>query len=199
MSEPLNIVVSPFDVWTAPAGTAAPEIDEAPAIAWEKLGTNQSLEYNEDGVSVEHEQTVDYHRFLGSTGPRKATRSEEGLRVELTVHDFTVETYAEHLGSAVTSVAAGVGIAGTRAMNLYRGLNVGTMALLVRGASPYVEAQSMQWYVPVCVNDGEPEIMGSKEEPAGLLFSFYALEDTGAATSGERFGKLTAYQAAPSS
>lgn len=195
MSQPYNIIVAPFDVWTAPTGTAFPAVDEAPGVGWEALGSNQSLEYDEDGVSVEHEQTVDFHRFLGSTGPRKASRSEEGLRIELTVNDMRVETYAKALGNTMTTVAPGAGTIGTKAVNLYRGLNVESMALLVRGPSPYDEAEILQWEVPAVVVDGEPEIVGSKDEPAGLLFSFYALEDVDAATPEERFGRLIAYSA----
>jgi hypothetical protein len=195
-TEPLNIIVGPFEVWTAPVGTAFPDLDEVPAVAWQKLGSNQSLEYNEDGVSVEHEQTVDMHRFLGSTGPRKATRSEEGLRIELTVHDLSMETYAKALGNTVATTAPGAGQIGTRAVAMYRGLDVDQFALLVRGASPYVINQSMQYEVPVTVVDGEPEVVYAKDEPAGLLFSFYALEDIDAATPADRFGRLYAFFAA---
>jgi hypothetical protein len=190
--EPFNIIVgSPFEVWTAPVGTAFPVINVAPGVGWVKLGTNQSAEYNDDGVAISHEQEIEMHRFLGSTGARKASRTEENLRIELTVHDLTLETYATALGVDVTTAA---GPPATKEVNLWRGFDVNQFALLVRGASPYMDG-SMQYEVPVVIVDGEPEVVYSKSEPAGLLFSFVALEDPNAATPEERYGRLIAQTA----
>jgi len=192
-TEPYNIIVGPFEVWTAPTGTTFPALTTDPASPWEKLGANQSQEYNDDGVSVMHEQTVDLHRFLGGTGPRKATRSEENLRIELTVHDMSLEQYAKAVGSDVEDVT---GPPAAKAITLYRGFDVLQFALLVRGASPYDDSV-MQYEVPVVAVDGEPEVVYNKTEPAGLLFSFVALEDPTATSIQERYGRLLASATAP--
>lgn len=195
---PFNIIVGPYEAWVANIGEAFPDPDAAPGGTWVKLGTNGSLEYDDDGVHVFPEQTLDFHRFLGSTGPRKATRSEEAMRVEFTLHDMSLEAWAKTMGQVVTTVAAVVGPPARPAMKtvpLYRGFVVQEYAFMLRGPSPYIAAGICQYQIPVAVIDGSPEIIYNKTDPAGLAISIQALEDPAAATAADRFGKLVAMTA----
>lgn len=193
MSQPFEIVAQPFTLWVAAVGSTFPTIDETPGVSWTKIGTSGDLNYTEDGVKVSHKQKVETFRALGSTGPRKAFRTEEEQMIALTVADITLEQYAQALNNnTVTTTAAGVGTAGYKSIGLSRGLDVAQRALLVRGAkaSAYMEDGVAQYEVPVAVMVSEPEIVYVKGTPAGLALEFQALEDPDAATEDERFGRL---------
>lgn len=197
MGKPYEIIAAPFAVYLAPVGEAFPAIDEAPAGNWELLGTS-TRHYNEEGVTVAHEQEIEVFRGLGSTGPVKAFRTSEGLMVRFTLHDMKLEEYAKALnGAAVATTAAGSGTAGIKELNLYRGLDVALYAMLVRGPGPEGDGWPAQYQVPVCFQSGNPEPVFSKGEPAGLAIEMTALEDPDAATEAERFGTLVAQSAEP--
>ena len=53
---PFEIVVAPFQIYTAPINEVRPDLADAPAGNWLLLGTNGSKNYSEDGVSLTHEQ-----------------------------------------------------------------------------------------------------------------------------------------------
>jgi len=192
MSEPYEIVAAPFTLWLAPVGTAFPAIDATPSGDWKKVGTSGDRSVNEDGVTVAHSQTVNAVRSAGSTGPRKAFRPEEDQVVSLTLLDISLEQYAIALNNnAVTTTAAGVGTAGHKALKLYRGVQVATHALLARGvASAYGDGWTAQYEIPVCFQSGDPELVYTKGEPAGLALEFTTLEDNDAVTPDMRFGRL---------
>lgn len=192
MSEPYEIIASPFTLYKAPVGTAFPAIGAAPAVDWVKIGVSGDRSMNEDGVTVAHSQTVNAVRTAGSTGPVKAFRSEEDMMVSLTLLDISLEAYALAMnGNAVTAVAAGIGTPGTKALKLYRGVHVETMALLVRGvASAYGDGWNAQYQIPVCFQSGNAEPVFTKGEPAGLALEFTLLEDHDAGSADLRFGQL---------
>jgi hypothetical protein len=198
MSAPFEIIAQPFTLYTAPVGTAFPDVDTTPGAGWTKVGTNGDLNYTEDGVTVNHAQTVEAFRALGSTGPRKAFRTEEELRISLTLADLSLEAYKLAMnGNAITTTAAASGTPGTKDIGLSRGLAVTQYALLIRGAgSPYGASMAMQYEIPVAVEAGEPEVVFVKGEPAGLALEFLVLEDPSASTESERFGRLVAQNAA---
>lgn len=197
MSTPYEVVAQPFTLWVAPVGTAFPDVDTAPNGSWTKVGTSGDLNYTEDGVTVTHSQSVELWRALGSTGPRKAFRGEEELRIALTLADLTLEQYKNAMNyNTVTDTPAGVGTPGYRKLGLSRGLAVNQRALLVRGnGGPYGDAMAMQYEIPVAVEAGEPEVVFMKTEPAGLALEFVALEDPNASSAAERFGRLVAQDA----
>lgn len=199
-SKPYNLIAAPFTVWSAPVGEVFPDLADAPSGNWTKIGTSGDLEYGEEGVTVTHQQTVEVWRGLGSTGARKAMRTEEGLMVAFTLHDLTLSEYAKAMnGNTVTASAAGAGAAGTDDIDLYRGLDVSLVALLVRGnASPGGAGFSMQYQVPVAFQNASPEPVFTKGAPAGLALEFMALEDPDASTAADRFGKLVVQTAAAS-
>lgn len=189
--QPYEIIGAPFTLWVAPVGTAFPLIDVAPAGPWKMVGTSGDLSQTEEGVTVSHSQAFNTPRSAGSTGPRKAFRTEEDLVVSLTLMDMSLEQYALAMnGNEVATTAAGVGTAGFKALKLHRGVNVATMALLVRGPSAYGDDFKAQYQVPVVFQSGSPEPVLTKGEPAGLALEFTAIEDPSAATAEARFGQL---------
>lgn len=201
MAEPFEIIAAPFDVWLAPVGEAFPAIEDDPAGNWELLGTNGAANYNEEGITVTHEQTLEFFRGLRGTGPVKAFRTAEGLMLGFTLHDLTLEEYAKVLNDVtVTDVPAAGGNAGYRHMPMHQGPSVSQFALLCRGASPYNDdTMSMQYEVPKAVQSANPAPVHRKGTPAGLACVFTALEDLDAATDAERFGRIVAQDAAPAS
>lgn len=196
MSEPYEIMISPFEVYLAPVGEAFPDVDETPAGNWVKLGTNGKYNYSEDGVTVTHEQEIFEKRTLGSTGPVKAVRTSEGLMIAFVLDDVSMEHYAKILNDAtVTDTPAGAGTPGTRDIKLRRGPTVSQHALLLKGASPYGDSWAMQYEVPIVYQSENPAPVFSKGESAGLACQFTAIEDPNAATEAERFGQLVAQDA----
>jgi len=195
--EPYEIVAQPFTLWIAPVGTAFPDVDTVPPGPWAKIGTSGDLNYSEDGVTVSLSQSIELWRALGSTGPRKAFRPEEELRISMQLADLTLEQVAAALNSnAVATVAAGAGTPGYKKVGLSRGTGVVSKALLVRGGlSPYGDTWAMQFEVPVAVEAAEPELVFVKGEPALVALEFVAIEDPDAATADERFGRLIAQHA----
>lgn len=190
--EPYEIIAAPFTVYWAPVGEAFPDVDEAPAGNWATIGTSGDENYAPEGVTVAHGQTIEQFRPLGSTGPRKASRPDESLMVRFTLWDMSLEQHRMGLNqNAVATTAAGAGTPGFKSVNLYRGVTVATLALLVRGdVSAYGAGFKGQYQIPRCFQSGSPESVHAKGAPAGLSLEFTALEDLTAATVDERFGKL---------
>lgn len=193
MGAPLHVVSTPFEVWIAPTGESFPAIEDAPAGNWVKIGTSGSRSITEDGVSVQHTQTIEVFRSAGSTGPIKPFRTEEGLIITFTIADLTLENYKYALNFVtVSDTAAGGGDAGYRDVDMYMDLDVDTRALLVRGlnASPYLANTDVQYQVPVVFENGSKEIIGQKGTPIGVALEYMAIEDPNASTAADRFGKL---------
>lgn len=198
-AEPFHIIVAPYQIWRAPVGESFPAIDEVPAGNWDLVGTDGNRDYDEAGITVTHGQNVEQFRFLGSTGPRKASRTEESLMLEFTVYDLSLEHYGAALNmKEPTIVAAGGGNPGTKTLALYQGFEVEVFSLLCRGAGPYGDGWDAQYEIPYAFRDGDLAPVYSKGEPAGLAWQVVVLEDPDAATEAERFGRLIAQHAAAS-
>lgn len=190
---PFEIIGAPVTLYVAPVGTAFPAVDEDPAAPWALVGTSGDRNYSEDGVTVQHSQTIAEFRAAGSTGPIKAFRKEEALMLSMEMADLSLEQYKLTLnGNTVTAVAAGVGTAGTKKLGLSRGFSVQQYALLARGVSPYGDAMAMQYEVPVAYPSGSPEVVFRKGEASMLAIEWTALEDPDAAAEDERFGRVVA-------
>lgn|SRR5574341_2286648 len=197
---PYEVVAQPFTIYVAPVGTAFPSIEDAPLAPWVKVGTSGDLNYTEDGVTVTHSQSVELWRAYGSTGPRKAFRAEEELRIAFVLADISLEQYNLALEyNAVATVAAASGTGGYKKIGLTRGLTVNQRALLVRGpdASAYGSTWNTQYEVPIAVQASEPEVVSVKNEPMALALEFVAIEDPNAASVAERFGRLVMQNANP--
>jgi hypothetical protein len=199
MPVPYEVIAAPFVVWFAPVGEAFPLIDVAPAGNWLKVGTSGDLNYMDEGVTVQHAQSIERWRSLGDTAPRKVFRTEEDLMIRLVLADITLEQYRHALNmNAVTTVAAGAGTAGYKKIGLSRGSAVAQRAILVRGGvSPYGDGWNLQYEVPIAFQTGEPEVVYRKDEPAGLALEWTAIIDPSAASADERFGRLVAQHADP--
>ncbi len=199
---PLEIIAAPFDVYRAVVGTAFPLVSASPAVAWTKIGSSGSLNYDDsEGVSIAHEQEFNEFRALGDAGVRKMFRTKEALRIKLKLYDITLEQYKAALNdNTITSTSASTGVPGQKKIGLSRGFTVATMALLIRGnVSPYGTSSSwnMQYEVPIAVQIGSPEIIYKKSDPVGLALEWMALVDSTASSVDERFGRLVEQTADP--
>ena len=195
--QPYEIIAAPMKAYLAPVGEAFPDVGAIPAGNWVLIGANGDRNITEDGVTVQHSQTIEQFRTVGSTGPVKASRTEENLMIRFVLWDLTLEAYKHAMNLAtVTEVAAASGAGGYKSIPLQRGLTIQERTLLVRGLSPYGPDWNLDYRVPRVIHSGEPEVVFSKGEPAGLLFEFMALEDPNATDARERFGTLRAQNAA---
>jgi len=199
---PYEIIASPADLWIAPALTARPVMTAHPLpdpiAPWAKVGTSLSLNYTEDGVTIQMQQDVVKWRSLGDTGSRKAFRTLEDAMARVNVADMTLEAWANILNAnAITTVAAGAGTAGYKKIGLSKGPGVASFAVLIRFPSPYVTAMWSQLWMPIAINSASTEFPFKKDTPAALAIEFSAMVNTAAANEFERFGVLEAQSALP--
>jgi hypothetical protein len=149
MAAPEEILAYPLEVYLAIVGTAFPAIDAAPAVAWVLLGVAGNLNYEDAGVVVSHGETVFDFTPAGSTMPSKRFRVAESLLTKLNLVDLSPDVYAKAMnGATVTTVAAGVGVAGESSFDLFRGDAVESFAVLMRGPSPADNTLNMQYEIP---------------------------------------------------
>jgi hypothetical protein len=185
------MVVGGAEVWLAPVGESYPDVDNSPSGNWAKLGSSGKKDYSEDGITINHEQTLNQFRSLGSTGPRKVSRSEENLTVTGVLEDLTLEQYAKILNdvSVSSGTTSGSG-ADIKEITTRQGLDVSLFALLIRIPNAYGDSWQAQVQIPRVYQSDNPSPVFSKDEKAGLAFTFTALEDENASTDAERFGKI---------
>ncbi len=180
-------------IWLAPVGEAFPDLDTDPPVAnWVELGTSGAEGYTEDGVILTFDQEVGQIRGLAKTGPIKARRSTEDMKIGVTVMDGTAENVSIVLnGNTITTVAPGASNVGTKKVGLSRGLDVTQYALLARGESPYLADGFTQLEIPVCYVSSSPAPAFMKgEDVAGFEMEFTALVDPSAASEDEDFGRV---------
>lgn len=193
---PYELIGAPFSIYLAAVGTAFPAIDVAPGAGWSLLGSSGNLNLGDEGVTIKHQQAVNYFRAFGDSGSRKVFRSSEDLIIAAMLADCTLEQYANALnGNSVTTAAASYAAAAYKKVGLSRGLIVDTRALLVRGPSPYMADGYLQYEVPIVAQSGSPEIVFVRDNVAKLALEWTALVDVSAATADERFGRLKAMTA----
>lgn len=192
MPEPFEIMAVPFDVYLAPAGTGKPDLGddvEASGSEWTKLGVRGADEYDEAGITVTHEQSVNLYRGLRGTGPVKAFRTSEGLTLGLTLNDLTPESYAKVVNDATVDASSG----NSKAVALHQGPQVATFALLARSVDgPLGDGAPCQYWVPKVFQSANPAVVHKKGTPAGLALVFTALENLDALSDDERFGVFEA-------
>lgn len=193
---PFEVLAAPYTVWQAMLGTAFPDVGADPAAAWEKIGIGGDKSQFEAGVKVKHDQTLKKIFASGLTGPIKIVRDQEDMEISFEIMDLTLDTYSHALNeNAVTNQAAVAGVsAAQKALGLRQGITVAEVALLVRGASPYMggEGSIMQYELPRCAQTGKPSPVFAKGKPAGLSFAYTVLEDLNAPSDDARFGYLRA-------
>jgi hypothetical protein len=192
MPEPFELMATPFDVYLAPAETDKPDIGEDVAASgsdWVLLGKNGAAEYDEAGITVTHQQTIEMYRGLRGTGPVKSFRTSEDLTFGFTLNDLTVESYAKVVNDALVDVSSG----NSRAVALHQGPQVATFALLARSPDgPYGDGAPCQYWIPKVSQSGSPAVVHAKGKPAGLALVFTAMENLNASSDEERFGVFEA-------
>lgn len=180
-SQPYALLVGVGKLYIAPANTAKPALTATPGSPWRDLGET------DDGMKVTKSQVIQTFRSDQRTGKKKAVRTEEGLTLETSLQDGTLENFADAIGSTVTDTAPGSGTIGTRSMGLHAGPTVAEYAFLFRGESAYGPWPA-QYYVPRAYFDDDVELEYKKEDATLTPIKLEALEDLNAATESERFG-----------
>lgn len=169
---PFEVMGAPHSLYIAEFGTARPAIGAAPSGDWVLVGEAGNRSYAEEGVRINSPAAYNYFRGLGSAAPRKAFRSEEDVIVAVTLADMTLES----LATAFNKLAADVVESGiTRTLGLSRGLSVATMALLVRGPSPYMADGFAQFWIPVAANVTSIELALRRDNATTYPLEFRAL------------------------
>lgn len=189
MAAPYEILATPFEAFLAPAGTAKPDIASAPTgQGYTRLGIRGADEYDADaGVSISHDQTINEYRGLRGTGPIKAFRTSESLKIAFTLNDMSLEQYGKVLNDATVEDV------GSRALTIHQGAQVATFALVLKSDDgPYGDGDPIQYWVPVVYQSGSPTVVHKKGEPAGLALEFTALEWLDSPSEALRFGIVEA-------
>jgi hypothetical protein len=175
---------APHSLYIGVAGLARPDIDAAPAVDWVLVGTAGNRSYAEEGVRVNSPAAYNYFRGHGSAAPRKAFRSEEDVIIGVTLADMKLEQLATAFNKLSTDVVE-TGI--TRKLGLSRGLGVQTVALLVRGPSPYMDDGFAQFWIPTACNVTSIELAMRRDNATTYPLEFRAIWYD-LATSGEEMG-----------
>lgn len=182
-----SIMTGTGTLYVAAANTAPPTLGTNPSSSWRNIGETQ------DGVEVDLSQKIELTRTDQRTGPVKATREEEAMKLKTKLAELTVENLAMALGNSVTDTAPGVGTIGTRKVYMYRGAGVEELALLFIGSSPYLDGPGA-YYVPRAYIDMD-SLKYDKAKNTPIPITIEALEDLNAATADERFGYFIAQDA----
>lgn len=175
---PFEVVAGPAHVFVAPADTAEPQPDAQPGAT--PTGYTD-LGFTDGGVTVQHSQTINEIRVDQTVYPVKAIRTELSVMVSFTMVELTLENYI----IAVNGVP-GTDVPSTQAtynqIDLNPGVAVKTMALVVRGPSPYGGAGdteetdwSMQYWLPRAYMSGNPQVQFTRDNKAGLALEFKVL------------------------
>lgn len=196
---PYNLVGVPFSAYWAPVATAFPQPFAVVPGGWTLIGSNGPLDMGEDGVTVNIPQTIAKFRGLGHPGPRKSFRTEEDCMVSFLLADMTLEQIAIALNfNTITTTPPGAD-PGVKKIGLSRGLNVETVALLLRAddGSPYGPNWAAQWEFPYAQNTGSPQPVLGRKGPATFQVEFSMLVDPDATSLDESFGRLRVVNADP--
>lgn len=189
----LEIICAPYEIWLAPTGTAFPDVSEAPAVGWELLGKSGDLSYEEKGVTVTANETLNLFTPAGGTGPRAVWRANEQIGVAADLADLSIATFAKVMNDAtVDTIAAGVGTGGVKKFALLKGQKVALFAALLRGASPEADDMVAQFQLPIAYQGANQSITPSKQNPGMLTVNLLTLAD-----DAEGFGDYVAQTAAP--
>ena len=182
MAEVQGHLYGPIEVYTAPVGTARPDIGATPGAAWTLLGRGGSVNYGDAGVTIAPSQSIEYQRALGTTGPTDARRTEEDVSITVTLHDESINVQALlHNNAAITQQAAAAGVAGSSRHDIYRGPAVHRLALLCRGSSSpnsNDDDHVTQYWIPRVVVNAHGGATFVKNEVVQREVEFMALYDT---------------------
>lgn len=174
----IEVICAPYEIWLAPVTTAFPDVDTAPTGTWKKLGTSGDKSYDDKGVTITFNDTVNVWTPAGQTGGRKAYRVSEGIAVGVDIADLSSTTFATLLNDAdVTQTSAGSGTPGTDKVPLLKGNAVALFAALVRGLSPAGPDWAAQFELPIVYQSGNLAPVYTKSGPSMLAANLATLED----------------------
>jgi hypothetical protein len=190
MSQPYHYIIAPATIYLAPVGESFPDVDTTPGGNWAKLGTGGDLDLSEDGVTVTSTQSLNQFFGLGSTAPRKVKRAQEGLTIEGSLQDMTLEEFTKLLDEKSVSTGTTSGGTSTKEINLQQGRAVNEYALLIRTDSPYGDGKTRQYQIPRVYQASDVAPAYTKDGVAMGSFNFTALRDEDASTEEEVFGQI---------
>lgn len=171
MSEaPFEIIIGPANVWVATVGTTFPELTAIPGAAWTSLGRT------EGGVAVTFGQTIKEITVDQAMMPVKLIRTMASMKVEFQLAEITMEHLAKALGLTVVDTAPGAGTIGTRSLTLAFSGTITRYAMLVRGPSPYMDANA-DFRLPNVAQDGEIKLAYVKDDKSVAPTSWNVMED----------------------
>ena len=188
-NQPYAILVGVGTLYIAPVGTAMPALTATPSGAWVSLGETDG------GVTITKTRNREKFSSDQRTGTVKAVQTEEGLTVEVALHEATLENMAYAMDNAVSVTAAGSGTIGKKTLKLHSGAGVTEYALLFRGNSPYGNYPG-QYCLPRGYMDDDVESEFVKDGKTLIPIKFEALEDLNASTEADRFGYVEYQHAA---
>lgn len=185
--DPREIIVGPLAIYLAAAIEALDDVSAAPSGNWALLGTTGTENYAEAGITVTHSQTLRFTHAVGATAPLKANRQQEQLTVGLSLMDLSAAEYTKVLNNTTKSTDTTPNI---DYFGLRRGPDVTVLSMQAWGEllSPS-GAFDVAFYIPRCVQSGDPAPVFSKDTEAMLAVTFTALEHQAAATNEERLGR----------
>ena len=180
-TQPYTIIVGVGQLYVGPANEPKPALTAVPSGNWRLLGET------DDGVKITKSRSREKFTTDQRTGAVKAVQTEEGLRIETSLVDNTLENMADASGGTVTVTPPGSGTIGTKKLGMYTGATVGEKAFLYRGTSPYGDYPA-QYYLPRGYFDDDVELEYKKDEKTLIPLAVEALEDLNASSVDERFG-----------
>lgn len=189
MSFPDGVIAGKAEVYIAPAATAFPAVDEAPASEFILVGDQGSLSYTEDGVTITSSITTSEFVPLGDIHAVKSWLTGEDLRVTFNLADISLESLSHALGGPATAagdvatVAAASGTAGYKSLSLTRDSTPEQVAMLIRiNQSPYdsdpsTNAFDMQIELNRVANVSAVPLTFQKGTPATVAFEYRIYRD----------------------
>mgnify|MGYP003977896907 FL=1 len=190
----IEIINGAFDVYTAAIDTAYEDIATDSVVGWDKIGTNSTRHYGEEGVVLSANQEMQKHFFAGGTEVLKISRSQEEVIYSFTLFDLVSAQFVKafNLATSTTDVAPGSGTGGYQHWDLLRGLTVNGLALLIRGTnkSPDLVTENVQIEVPHVVQIASLEIVHNKADDAGLKFELQAVADYTYNSGNSPYGRI---------
>lgn len=176
---PYQIIMASAQVYWAPVGEVPPLVNAAtPGGRW--LPVADFDDYDDDGVTITHSSKIETVRGAGTTLIRKASRTEEDCMVSFSIMDQALANFRHAVNlNSLTTIPAASGTPGLERMGGLQGVQVQTMALLVRTLSPKSGDPNSfrQIYIPNCYQSGSPKPKYSKGKAAMLELEFTAMQN----------------------
>ncbi len=167
---PFSQLTGALQIYLAPKIEAEPAVNATPAGNWVLIGATDGDQ------KVKHAGAVTWFRDNDHTAPVKGVRPEEDITFSFMIVGLTLENYSKMI-SSLGNLTTAAGPNSTK-MPLKRDQTLSEYSLLIKGASasPYGNFPG-QYYVPRCVQAGEPEPTFGKGNRPGLAVEFHPLED----------------------